>query len=336
MQSSEQILSSNETIKGLQILSISGQASLGLEAPHRTFSASVADSGFQSTPNIHRGPTTRRRKALARTAPRSKKLDALHADVKHLSVMLGRFDASSSPVSCAHSFSEDREEMLLSLLLLRPQINSAIKSLLAEQHPVLSIPQLEWLSSEFSILYTAVMQDNDDLATYKRIVPGAAYTDFVDHTSSFYGGRTFTEPASTCIARHRGELRHKRAVIRIWRFESAVSRLDIRRTTTSSDEVTYEYEDLGFTFIPFLDMPAIAITANFQKIDLRTRSPQIQRQLHTYRILPYRECRELYKLLETGTLREIDDAFRHGRTSLYVLDFLGRSVHYVGGVISLL
>ncbi|MCJ1432463.1 hypothetical protein MMC27_001819 [Xylographa pallens] len=336
LQSSEQILSSiasrsrryNQKTKRLQMLSLIDQASLKLEAPDRIFSASVADSGFQSAHNIHRGPNTPRRKVPARIATHSKKLDALHADVKHLSIMLGRFDASSSPVSYARSFSENREEILLSLLLLRPQINSAIGSLLAEHRPGLSIPQLERLSSEFSILFTAVMQDNNDMVTYQRIVPSAAYTDSVYHTSSFYGGRIFTKAASTCRARHPGELRHKRAVIRIWRFESAMGRLDIRRTTIFSEEVTGRYEDLGFTFIPFLDMPATAISANFQKINLNTRSPQFQRQLHTYTILPYRECRELYKLFETGTLREIDDAFRHGRTSPYVLDFLGRSIHY--------
>ncbi|MCJ1392677.1 hypothetical protein MMC18_005548 [Xylographa bjoerkii] len=334
LQSSEQILSSivsgsvrcHQDIRNLQMLSLSNQTSLELESPKIVCTAS--DSGFPSVRNNYRGPTISRRKVPACSGTHSRKLDVLHADVKHLSIMLSRFNAIPSSTYHAPSFGSNREEILLSLLLLRPQINFAIGSLLAEQPPELSGLQLDWLGSEFSLLLTAVMQNNDDVVTYDRNVPSATFTNPVYHISSFYGGRHFTKPASKCTARHRSKLGHKGMVIRIWRFESTVGRLDIRRTTTSSDQGIDRYEDLGFTFIPFLDMPATAVCANFPKNLSGTRPLQIQRQLHTYTILPYRECRGLYKLFETGTLHEIDDAFRHGKASPYVLDFVGRSIHY--------
>ena len=243
--------------------------------------------------------------------------------------MLGQFNTSPNPVSCVRSFGEDREEMLLSLLLLRPQMKSAIESLLAEQRSELSKPQLDWLNAEFSLPFTAVIQDSNDMVAYNRTVPSVAHTGSVYHTSSYYEGKMITKADPECAVRYRRLLGHKGTVIQIWRFESTMGRLDIRRTTTSSDLIIGRYEDLGFNFIPFLDMPATAINTNFRKHIFQSRPPQIQRQPYTYTVLLYRECWELYKLLETGTLREIDDAFRHGRTSPYVLDFVGRSVHYV-------
>ena len=315
------------------MLSLSKKTSFELEAP-KADHVSTANSGFHPIRKIHRGSTTPRRKFPPRVSTHSRKLDALHADVKHLSIMLGRSNASPSPISHAQSFGENREEILLSLLLLQPQIKLAIASLSAEQRSGLSKPQLGWLGSEFSLLFTAVMQDNDAVVTYNRTMPTVVYTDPIYHTSSFYGGRIFSKATSECTAKYRGDVGHKGTVIRIWRFESTGGRLEIRKTMTSSDQIFGRDEDLGFTFMPFLDMPVTAISVNFRKKISRTRSPQIHRQLHTYTVLPYRECRALYKLIETGTLCEIDDAFRHGRTSPYILDFVGRSIHYVGSVSS--
>ncbi|MCJ1396922.1 hypothetical protein MMC11_000114 [Xylographa trunciseda] len=336
LQSSERILSGiasgsgrcHQGISDGQTVFLSSQTDLELKALHIAHSASKADSGFQSVCINHRRSTTSRRKVSTRTVIHSKQLDALHADVKHLGVMLGRFDISPSPACYTRSFGRDHEDILLSLLLLRPQMHSAIESLLAEQHPGLSDRQLNWLGSELSLLLTAVKQNSDFPVAYDRSVPRVTSTNVVYHTSSFYQGRYFTKVPSQCTVKCRGQSGHKGMVIRIWRFESTIGRLDIRRTTISSDEVGGSDEDLGFTFTPFLDTSATAVIANFQKKLCRDRSPQIQRQLHTYTVLPYRECRELYTLLETGSLSEIDEAFRHGRASPYVLDFVGRSIHY--------
>ncbi|MCJ1282575.1 hypothetical protein MMC26_001900 [Xylographa opegraphella] len=275
LQSSNQILSSiagrskqyEQEIKDLRILFLSNQTTLELEAPN-ILSRNAADTGFQSNRQILRAPTRPRRKLPTRISLQSRKLDAIHVDVKHLSIMLGRLDAAPNPISHARSLGENREEILLSLLLLRPQIKSAMESLSAVKRHGISKTRLGWLGSEFSRLFTTVMQGNDDMTTYDRIVPTATQTNTVYHTSSFYGGCFFTKAASKRIAKHHGGPGHKETLVRIWRFESTSGRLDIRRTMTSSDQTIGRVEELGFTFMPFLDMPASTPAARAGRLDV--------------------------------------------------------------------
>ena len=340
VQCSEQILSSivsgsdrcNLDIKDLQLAVLSNRNCLNPKALKFACSANTPDNVSQSAHNNHRAPSLSRRKVSARRGMHPWKLDGLRADIRHLSIMLERLNSSQSLGFHIRSIGRNREELLLSLLLLRPQMQSATKALLVQNCQGISKTQLDWLGSEFDLLLSSVMQHRNDIDADDWTVSSTTSTSPVYHISNFYDGEWFTKAVSICKNKDRSKQRQKRTIIRIWRYESRVGRLDIQKTMPSSDNDIDGYENLGFTFMPFLDTPSTAVSVTFRKDALHTRTPHIQRQLHTYTVLPYRECRELYKLMEAGTICEIDDAFRSGRVSPYTLDFIGRSIHYVGDI----
>ncbi|MCJ1473776.1 hypothetical protein MMC13_002427 [Lambiella insularis] len=330
IQKSDHVLShvidgSEQCIKGLRELRITVSADhTRLEETARRLekSASTIEEAVQSLPWRIQRPRVVLEKCIN---PKSKVAQRFGQTFEQIS-QLGQ-----PAISIRSPFTNDCQDVLLSLLLIQRQLSGVFVHLNGAKDSEISKVQSNWICSEVQLFITTAIHESSDTMSCGQ-GPGSM-TSFNPSTEDSMGvddfasspGRAFDLSQRLDAVRGRQKITN-----RVWRFETAFGCLNISKSIRRESDVGLR-EEFRVSFIPSLDThsTSTAIIANFRKMFSRMKSPQIVRQLHAYTLIPYGASHGLYDIVESGSLREIANAFTTGRASPFVLDFLGRPIHYV-------
>lgn len=317
-----------QELKELQTIVSANNARLEQTARGIESIVCMTENALQLVPPNIQMPKTIRARRLVRHSRIPKIGQVPNRRFQKPTIMLAQLN---HPESTFLPFADDCHDVLLSLLLIQRQLNGAFAQFLMEQDSGISRTQWQWLLSEIQLLLTTAIHNSSD-ATFVGESSASRASSEPSHDKS--RSKRFSSscrqpcalPQRSCSMRER-----KSGPSRVWRFESTFGRLDVCNNTQLSLSDSERQESFSISFTPLLDVQSTstAVVATFRKLFSWMQKPQIERQLHLYRLIPYRESRGLYELVEMGSLRNIDEAFRCGRASPFVLDFIGRPIHYV-------
>lgn len=321
-------------MKDLQVAVCAGNNRIQVAASKLERSASTIEKGVSSIPLNYRrpGPVSRR---VGNNSSRKGAVRGLRKDVQQLTTMMRECSTVNPIPRSAMRYSGDsHERILLSMLLLKPQLTSAVASLAMDQDLEFPSCHLNWLSSQFEILLSSVLRNVDGLATHEDPFDTLRHGYMVSNHPAYPRSRQSTHQRQHVQQYEwRKAFISKRPVRRVWNFRSPSGDLSIcnnmHRSLKGKEDFGSEALDVELTFRPRQNVHQTALVARFQEQYTVSVVPQIERHLHSYIQISYTDFRELYELLEFGTIREIDEAFRACKHSPYVIDFNGRSIHYV-------
>ncbi|MCJ1252048.1 hypothetical protein MMC30_009286 [Trapelia coarctata] len=188
-------------------------------------------------------------------------LQGLRKDIRHLTTLMGELSVvKPMPRSALRYSGGSHQSLLLSLLLLKPQLNGAISSLAMEQDLQFPPGHLNWLSTQFEILLSSVLRNVDDLSTYEdpAISPPTK--------GSVYGkldvlGQPYSKDLSVKLGTLGPQLRNIQSTVVVAKFRERCTTAmvpQIERQLHSYIQISYEdsrelYDLIGYGTIREID-----------------------------------------------------------------------------------
>jgi len=326
---------STQYMEDLQAIISAGNTRIEVAASKLERSAITIEKGVLPVSLSHERPGPLSRRVGNHSSRKAMAYQGLRKDIRQLTTLMRELSVvNARPRSAIIYSGGSHQSLLLSLLLMKPLLDGAIASLGMDQELQFPPGYLSWVSAQFEILLSSVLRNVDDLSTNEdpfgtrrpSYEPGIHPTSSKGHQSSEKRPRVLQTGRPRTVV-------FKRPVRRAWQFESSVGQLRICNTMSYPLHDAEGFDgyntDIELIFQPNRTVHSTVVVAKLGEQSVTAMVPQIERQLHSYIQISYEDSRELYDLIGYGTIHEIDEAFRSSRHSPYVIDFNGRSIHYV-------
>ena len=265
-------------MEGLQAAISAGNTRIEVAASRLEHSASMIQKGVSPVARKHGSPGS----SSIRVGSRKKlALQGLHKDIRQLTTMMRESNVVNPiPRRATRYPGASRNSILLSLLLLKPQLDGVITYLALERGLELLPSHLDWLSSQFESLLSYVLRNVDDLTQKNSFGTRGAYCEVRLH-SNIPRGRL---DQSRNVRQFRSV--PKKRLRQAWYFSSSVGRLSIRDGILSQLQTTEAFNnpsrDIELTFIPWQHINSTAVVAKFRQWSSAADVPQIERLLRSY------------------------------------------------------
>lgn len=229
-----------------------------------------------------------------------------------------------------------KEDVLTPLLLIKEQFRHFILDTVSQQSKHDSSRHLYWLQAEFDNLIMSVIQQvaadarrsssgNSD-RWISSSTPSSGFGKEEKHhkSSQIPDSETVTKTQLTSGKILAPSLRRRTNKGSIWRnhtFKCAIGELHIK--LPASDQAREDQvivDQVEFSFKPWSNICRTAATARFVR-NFRAGEYRVHTQLNAFRVVE--SCEKHYDLYWSGSLAEIDAAFRSGVVSPYDVDTYG-------------
>ena len=230
-----------------------------------------------------------------------------------------------------HFIGESREAILAPLLLIKDHVRQAVLHFVSHDTERVSPQHLYWLQSEFESLVSSATQEVAALSQGSTATP----FDHWDYSQEGFGHSNSgarTRPrtlGADCKARDEVGIQRKRSgkanrrkrlsssSYKFLSFESPVGQLYIAvpRYHGPSENI-HQLEEVALSFIPTYGVCRTSIAARFVSFMETGSEPKLYAQINTHRLVEVAvmdACDDLF----TGTIEELDAAFREGVISPY-------------------
>jgi hypothetical protein len=240
-----------------------------------------------------------------------------------------------------------REAMLSPLLLLKPGLRSATFQILSQSSEEVSPPHLYWLLSEFDNLVLSATQEVAAISSGSTVTPfdnwiysreltsSMSAEDAHDHTPLLKKKPRHEHESSNEMTGSGRVAKRKRRKLKYRSFPFTLPVGKIKLVVpdpkfVSPDAIdSCNVNEVSFLFTPKSNICSTSIHGRFIKLTDLGQEPRLYAQLNAFNIV--KDHSRHLELICSGTLEEIDTAFRVGKISPYDVYDVGyeksRNIH---------